>query len=281
MRWILESHPGTQVLSLKVFEGAESFESLQKQSLKVAKVVKGLEDKPGFSDGFVLMCHSQGAVTCRSICEHLDGHKVHTLISLAGPQMGVFGNTWLDNSAPFLKSQLPLPDFPLPSITGIFPGLTDAYKQVYQIAYTPALQKTLAPANLWNDPLHQRQFLEGNCFLPELNGLVGTPTELQRRRSNFLRLQKAVFMVGSFDTPYDSPLGVEPWQTGVFGFYAPGSDTEILPMEQQDVYIHDTFGLRTLHESGRLTVKTVPGVRHLDWLTSKTVFEQHVLELLS
>ena len=37
-------------------------------------------------------------------------------------------------------------------------------------------------------------------------------------------------------------------------------------------YVKDTFGLRTLNETGRVKVFEIPGVQHLQWHTNQSVF---------
>lgn len=52
-------------------------------------------------------------------------------------------------------------------------------------------------------------------------------------------------------------------------------------MEEQEVYKKDSFGLRTLHQSGRLHLEAIPKVEHGDWLTQAKVFKRHVLPHLA
>eukprot|EP00933_Yihiella_yeosuensis_P083661 TRINITY_DN97917_c0_g1_i1.p1 TRINITY_DN97917_c0_g1~~TRINITY_DN97917_c0_g1_i1.p1 ORF type:complete len:234 (+),score=28.09 TRINITY_DN97917_c0_g1_i1:52-702(+) len=212
----------------------------------------------------------------------MSDHKAVSLVSLAGPHMGVFGQTWLKNAGPFLESQIPMPQLPVSPFSLPIPGLSSIFSaaqgEFYRVAYTSAAQHTSSLANLWHDPTHEKEYLHGNEFLPPINGEVGSYQDLAHRRANFLRLQKAAFFVGSFhERTYDSPLGLEPWQTGIFGFYADGSQSEIVPLEKQDIFIKDTFGLKTLQETGRLHLEAVPGVSHQTWLTSKDIFTKHVM----
>ena len=45
-------------------------------------------------------------------------------------------------------------------------------------------------------------------------------------------------------------------------------------------YIKDTFGLRTLDETGRTHIHEVPGVEHLHWPLNYTVFTNYILPYL-
>ena len=49
-----------------------------------------LQQLPEFQNGYVLVGHSQGGLLARTVVEMMPNHKVHTLISMASPQMGIF-----------------------------------------------------------------------------------------------------------------------------------------------------------------------------------------------
>jgi pimeloyl-ACP methyl ester carboxylesterase len=273
--WLREARPGAYIFPVKLDGGAKSFEApLAKQLNELIGEIRGIIGvRPeAFEDGYDLVCHSQGAVLCRVLCQVMDDHKVHTLVSLAGPQMGVYGKTWF-------KEFDPAPTIPfMPSfIPDSFEST--AYKNFYTVAYTPTMQGSTSVANLWHDPLHEDAFLKDNEFLPFVNGLIGDGAPVGMK-ANFARLQKAVFLVGNFtDQDFDSKIGLEPWCTGNFAFYAAGSGpgTPCVAMEKQDLFIKDTFGLKSLHNAGRLHVQAVDGIRHGDWLQSADTFSDYVL----
>jgi len=277
-RWIEEEHPGTRTVPVDIYSGANSFQPLQEQLAGLTAYLGQLDDfyPDEFRDGYNLLCHSQGALVCRVAVQVMDNHRVRSLVSLAGPQMGVYGTTWLKSAQPFLQNQLPMPTLPS-FIPGplVSAGATVLSSRFYSFAYG-SLQHATSLANLWHDPLHQEEYLKGNVFLPRANGEVES-SDTERHRRNFIRLGRAVFLVGSFERSFDSKLGLQPWQTGVFGFYREGSDSEILPMEKQKLFVEDTFGLRSLKEAGKLHLETVKGVVHEDWLSSERIFKKHVL----
>ena len=57
---------------------------------------------------------------------------------------------------------------------------------------------------------------------------------------------------------------VTPVDSSHFGFYAPGSETEVLSLQESAIYLEDKIGLRTLDESGRLIFMDVVG-NHLQF----------------
>merc|ERR1712178_13798 len=120
------------------------------------------------------------------------------------------------------------------------------------------------------------EYLRGNLFLPIYNGLTSDSAGNAQRKANFLRLKRAVFVSGELNS--DGTL--EPGQSGVFGFYKVGSTTEIIPMQEIEEYATDSFGLKSLDQQGRLTVKTSGRVGHAAWVSDFNTVNQHVLPYL-
>jgi hypothetical protein len=152
----------------------------------------------------------------------MDGHQVSTLVSMAGPQLGVYDPAFFE-FFPERLGELTL-------------------EEIYRIAYTEPLQRSLSVANMWSDPYHVSSYLAGNSFLPKYNGLV-EHDDMARFKENFLSLDKAVFAVGSQPSGATYDGGIGPWESGVFGYLDPQG--ALVGMEGQEVYEGDTFGLRT------------------------------------
>lgn len=255
-KWIEAAHPGTFTYALPVFQGIPaSWANLGYQLATIAKDIDALiaQNQALFSGGYHLVCHSQGGLLCRCLTETMNNHSVHTLVSMAGPQMGVYDRA-------YFKFFGKLANFTL--------------SDIYILAYGIIEQSTLSVANMWDDPMHHSEYLSSNYFLPELNGVRGDPSKY---KANFLRLSKAVFLVGAQADGVTYDGGIGPWQSGAWGHYAPGSESKIQPMEQQPLYTGDTFGLRTLNETGRLLVQTPAGVPHSGWIDDEATFAQYVL----
>jgi len=97
-------------------------------------------------------------------------------------------------------------------------------------------------------------------------------------KASFLQLKKAVFCVGSWPgNGYDG--GIEPWQSGVWGSLDEHGTMQ--NMTEQGFYVRDSFGLRTLDESGRLQLVIVPNATHADWTSDHQIIAQHVLPWLT
>lgn len=249
---------------IPLFEKGDSWTSLLRQVPDIAKYIRRTmhQHPDDFKGGYDLLCHSQGAVICRAVVQYMDDHEVHTLISMAGPQMGAWGDHFSSQANVNHMVDISLKA----DLTPMF--------------YSPMLQRSNSVANLWNDPLRQKDYVEHNEFMAVYNGLTPDAKGNARRKKNFVRLSKAVFFVGDFGNQHHWDGSIEPWQTGIFGYYKNGSTTEFVTMSQTEVYLKDTFGLRTLDEQGKLVLSSPLQVKHDFWINNENVFMQHVLPQL-
>jgi len=72
---------------------------------------------------------------------------------------------------------------------------------------------------------------------------------------------------------------VVPWESSVWGFW--DKDENLVPMKNQDIYVKDLFGLKTVDQSGKLFLQPIPGIPHSQWLRDKENFIKNVLPHLS
>lgn len=267
--WIRDAYPGTKTFQIPLFEDDASLNSLSQQVTGLAAYIRDTvqRDPDSFKNGYDLVGFSQGGLLFRTLVQYMDDHNVHTLISLAAPQMGVYGQQIRTLANQQIQSS---------GLGPIISAITGKPADLDALAYEPLLQESVGAANMWNDPTRQSEYLQRNLFLPVYNGRTSDTIGNQKRKSNFLRLKKVAFMVGSFGS--DGTL--EPWQSGVFGFFKAGSTSEIMPMEAIEEYKADSFGLKTLDQHGKLTIKTPARVMHAAWLSDFNVVSQHVLPQL-
>ena len=255
-RMLNATHPGTVVTSLALFGGNPGSwdHDLNEQVRGVVAAIRKLVARSPdvYANGYHLVCKSQGALTCRCAIEEMDDHKVDTFVSLAGPQVGVYGDAYFQ-----AMRKWGLPEW-------IVKGTVDL---MWLVAYNPVGQR-ISVANMWRDPHHLDAFMKRDAFLPKYTNMATA-----QMKDNFLRVKKMVFCVGS-GKPYDG--GIEPWQTGAWGQWADGGAT-MLNMTNQQFYQNDTFGLRTMHEAGRLNLTIVPGATHSDWTSSEDIIRRYVL----
>ncbi|RLN72288.1 hypothetical protein BBJ28_00010284 [Nothophytophthora sp. Chile5] len=235
-----------------------------------------------FKDGYIFIGHSQGGLLARAVIEEMDDHKVHTFVSLAGGQNGIFYGPQPADRAPVGGVREGFGAVVLPSTLFDFTGYSaEGYrgkmqKEFAQRSMDPALQAAYSFANLGRTPVRQ-VWLDTNTFMPRMNNVNKCAwfdfychLEKLRRKSNFLRLKEAHF----FASPNDGVAA--PWQTSLFGQYNDVNTLEeiessfesftMVEMHDTVEYVEDTFGLRTLDERGGLFRYTAPDIPHCCWL---------------
>jgi len=165
------------------------------------------------------------APVCGSVCEHGAGGLVTravleitttpilSYVSLAGPQLGQFGEVgvpkWLKNFT------------------------TDT---AWHFMYSKIAQDTYSAANYWHDPYHETEFREHSVFLPPLT-LQGNETY----KSHLQKVGHAAF----FGSPDDGVIS--PWYSSVWSFL--DNTGRRVPLEEQEVWVNDTLGLRELNST--------------------------------
>ncbi|XP_061406225.1 lysosomal thioesterase PPT2-like [Lethenteron reissneri] len=244
-RNILKAHPNTKVISIDLYNGLSSLQPMWTQVHGLVRKLKPIMKR--FPNGIHLICYSEGGLLCRAALCLLPNHNVDAFISLASPQMGEYGNSTVVRSmVAIIKSH------------------------VYTLCYTTPGQH-LSICNYWNDPMHQDLYAKYNIFLPLLNSQIYNPNANVWKR-NFLRINNLVLIGGPADKE------VTPWQSSLFETY--DKNMNILRMANQEVYTKDTFGLRSLSETGKLSKCIVPGITHLSFLKSYYVFQKCIIRWL-
>ncbi|KAL6064220.1 hypothetical protein STEG23_006326 [Scotinomys teguina] len=197
--YINETHPGTEVTVLDLFDGRESLRPLWEQVQGFREAVAPIMEKA--PEGVHLICYSQGGLVCRALLCVMDEHNVDSFISLSSPQMGQYGDT------DYLK--------------WLFP--TSMRSNLYRICYSPWGQE-FSICNYWHDPHHDDLYLNASSFLALINGERDHPNATVWRK-NFLRVGRLVLIGGPDDGV------ITPWQSSFFGFY--DANETVLEMEEQ------------------------------------------------
>ncbi|KAK2831617.1 hypothetical protein Q7C36_016703 [Tachysurus vachellii] len=216
--FISKTHPGTIVTTVNMYDDMNSLKPLWDQVNGFIKAIGPIMEKA--KDGIHLICFSQGGLVCRGIIATLPQHNVHSLIFLSSPLSGQYGITAYMRHA-FAK----------------------CIKQVvYQLCYNILGQK-ISICNFWNDPHHRERYLKSNKYLALLNGEIKHP-KIKEWRERFMAVKNLVLIGGPDDGV------ITPWQSSHFGFY--NSNETVVEMKQQDWYLEDVFGLKTLDDRGAL-----------------------------
>jgi len=85
---------GTFTYAFSDFSGdPNSWEPLDHQISQIKKTLRSVvaDNADIMSDGYNMVCHSQGALLCRCLIEYMVDHNVRNFVSLAGPHEGVYG----------------------------------------------------------------------------------------------------------------------------------------------------------------------------------------------
>ncbi|CAH1645147.1 unnamed protein product [Spodoptera littoralis] len=242
---IEEQHPGTIVYNVNRFESWSSLETMWHQVLEIGMDIANISSR--HPDGINLIGYSQGGLIARGIVETFPNVSVSTFISLSSPQAGQYG-------AGFLHL--------------VFPGLVK--DTVYELFYSRVGQHT-SVGNYWNDPYHQSLYESYSVYLPYINNHLPSAKSADFKK-NLLRLKRLVLIGGPDDNV------ITPWQSSQFGYY--DANETIIEMKAQDIYVEDKIGLRTLDETGRLHVVTVPGVNHFNWHMNMSIVDDFLLPYL-
>lgn len=238
--FIAESHPGTNVSVLDLFDRGQSLRPLWVQVEGFRRAVEPI--MANAAGGVHLICYSQGGLICRALLCTMEQHNVHSFISLAAPQMGQYGDTQY--------------------LRWLFPRHMKS--NLYRLCYT-ALGQGVSICNYWNDPHHRDLYLNSSDFLAPLNDERLHPNA-SAWKQNLLRIRNLILIGGPDDGV------ITPWQSSLFGFY--DANETVQDMRSQAVYVADTFGLKTLDGRGALGGCVVPGVGHTGWHNNRGVYER-------
>lgn len=246
---IEKAHTGTNVTVVKLYPEVESiFVPMWDQIDGVSDVLEKIMAQS--KDGIHLIGFSQGGLVGRGVIEKCSSHNVQNFISLSSPQMGQFGVTsYLAKFLPKLSREL-----------------------LYRLLYTPEFQDHLTIANYWNDPLHTKEYLANNIFMPLVNNNNNSKFADKQKyliqKQNFSKLKNLILIGG----PQDGVI--TPWQSAQFGFY--DAKINVIAMKKQKTYAEDWFGLGTLGKRNAIHSYTFENITHTSWHGSEIVFNKAI-----
>ncbi|CAL1544458.1 unnamed protein product [Lymnaea stagnalis] len=238
---VQQYRPGTPTTQVNLYNKLDSLVNMWTQVEKINGTIHSILTNTS-SEGTVLVCFSQGGLICRALLATVQ-HNVQTFVSLSAPLAGQFGDS--------IYLRLLFPNY-----------LKD---NIYKLFYTNSGQD-ISIGNYWNDPKQGELFKNFSTFLAVLNNQSSVVNPKSHEfRDNFLRLKNLVLAGGPDDGV------ITPWQASHFGMY--NASEVVLPMEQQEWYLNDAFGLKTLNFQGGIHTYTFPGIQHRHWHAEQKVFE--------
>ena len=235
---IEKAHPGTKVYNIDMFNKGNSFKKMSEQ---VDKIQVRLKEIMATSNSTHFLGFSQGGLIGRALIESTNNHNIGTFIALSSPLSGEFG---------------------IPLIYHKF--WPNATLRILSDSFYSEIGQELSIGGYWHDPYKEERYRQKCEFLPKLT----YPTDPDYR-TNFMKLKKLVMIGGPDDEV------IKPWQSSQFGFF--NKKGEVTPMEQQDFYIDDTFGLKALAQQGKVVNFTIPHVFHTHWHKNLTVIRKYII----
>lgn len=235
-KWVNEDMPDVFVHNAEIpkvgAKDAKLDSLLIPMNQQVADFAKEIQAIPQLANGFDLVCHSQGTLTCRGFIERYGTPRVHNYISLAGPQMGVFG-------LPDLNDWCPDADCP---------WMVDFMNKVSEHGSLEAFFQThISFSQYWKNPLNYTAYLESSGYLADINNERSAKNATYK--ANLVNITGKMFLAKALRDHI-----VVPKESEWFGFYTLGQDTATTNMTGWQGYQEDWIGLRTLNEAGRISM---------------------------
>jgi len=232
--WIEADFPGIYTHNVEIGNGQD--DSLYMDMNQQVEVFAAqVQNDSKLANGFNLVCHSQGGLLCRAFIERHNRPPVYNYISWAGPQDGVYGTPMFNYLCP---------DDYCPWLNWLMDLVVDG-SWIDQ-----EFQSHVSFAAYWKDPLDMEDYLTYNIFLADINNERDQKNSTYKK--NIASLNTVLLEYSTIDNI------VIPMQSPWFFFYANGSDTEIVPMNQSKAFIEDWIGLKSLYDQGKLLMEPVP-----------------------
>jgi len=233
-RYIEKQIPGVYVHSLMIGENVVQdtengfFLNINSQ---IELACQRIKEDPKLQGGYHAVGFSQGGLFFRGLAERCPEPPIKNLVSVGGPQQGVYG---------------------LPKCLGENHRLCDYVRRLLNYgAYIGWIQRLLVQAQYWHDPLAEQEFSEKSLFLADINNQGSDKN--QTYKENLMKLDHLVLVKFSQDTVVD-PKGSE-W----FSWFDSSSAQTMVPLQQTVLYQEDWIGLKELDQSGRLKLMAVDG----------------------
>ena len=153
----------------------------------------------------------------------------------------------------------------------------DTLLELLEIAYLPGIQDRLVQAQYWHDPIQVDLHRRSSQYIGPINNEVREgASHVEEYKTNLNKLEnlgKLTTLATSFELDLclvlcmgDRDVTVLPRETSHFGFFKYGTDDELLPMDQTEVYVNDQLGLKQMNEAGKIKFYTHKG-GHMNFST--------------
>jgi len=172
---------------------------------------------PLLRNGFNLVGYSQGGIISRGYIERYNNPPVNNFITWSAPHAGIFG----------------IPDVSWKWIAEL----------VGRIPYEKWIQETFSFSNYWKNPYHLEEYLNNSAYLADINN-ERTDKNISYKK-NMMSLNNMACVFTTIDDI------VVPKESGIFEFYAPNSQSYVVPLNETEFYQEDWLGIRYLDENDK------------------------------
>ncbi|KAK7066528.1 Palmitoyl-protein thioesterase 1 [Halocaridina rubra] len=199
---------------------------------QVEEVCEKIANDTQLQNGYHAMGFSQGGQFLRAVAQRCPSPPMKNLITFGGQHQGVFGFP----RCPSEPQQSRMCEY--------------IRKLLDHASYHYWIQNGLVQAQYWHDPLDEALYREKSIFIADINNERTLNTSYRvnlKKLENFVMVK---FLQDGMVIPVDSE-----W----FGFYSPGQDVEVLPLQETKLYFEDWLGLKEMDEAGKLHFLSVEG----------------------
>ena len=225
---------------------------------QVRQVCADLKRQPMLQNGFDAVGLSQGGQLFRAYVQRCNNPPVRRLVTIGSQHYGVISppgcvvpatsndpqdftsdsdNDDEDDNAPKWKLKYPKCSWWKRLLTSP------------RIIYSTRVQRSVLPAQYYRDPKHLQLYLQRNQFLADINN--ETSKKNGTYKTNMEQLERFVMF------KFDQERVVVPPDSSWFGHV--DATGNVVSMRESVLYREDWIGLRTLDESGRVRLMTLPG----------------------
>lgn len=231
----VEQHiPGVHINSLKIGEymlQEIEFSYFESSNTQVAMACELIKNDSALASGYHAVGFSQGSQFLRAVAQRCPDPPMLNLVTLGGQHQGIFG---------------------LPRCPGEKSEWCELARRLLNIgAYWDFVQLHLVPAQYWHDPLQRDLYVNKSLFLADVNNERAYKNETYKE--NLQKLRNFVMVMFENDTV------VDPKESAWFGYYLPGNDKHVVPLQAQQIYKEDWLGLREMDEAGKLKFLSTEG----------------------
>jgi len=194
---------------------------------QVEMVCQQIASDPKLAQGYNSIGFSQGGQFLRAVAQRCPNPPMKNLISIGGQHQGVYGFPKCPGSSKFCDIVRKLLNYG---------------------AYVGFVQNNVVQAEYWHDPLNEEEYKEKSVFLADINN---EKTVNETYKQNLVKLENFVMVLFTKDSM------VQPKESEWFGFYNPGSSTDLFTLQNSTLYQEDRLGLKQMDQQGKLKFLSV------------------------